>query len=348
MGLLDFLFKKDCKQERVSTVTKTVGNFTISSTASVTTEWVDSDIEFIEPPDTLRELKTYSENVEQPCGFDFSAVRRYRSAKGTWWLEGGNYDRAIAILSDLEKFEDEVRGKGFEFPHACSYIATESKPYSRGEDGNIVPTISTSDTKADGPCIDVNFRICKSNKLPLAIASARISPDGKIMSGKVTYFEMQGAAGWSLSVAYRKRSGKLVLTKASHDYIDLLDEKKRKHQLEERNRSERQLMEVGTVEKITDFARGSLNLADELGMPTGGARKALTARGWDTEFERTRNEMRMTRKDKSGSGLIIVNSDGKFGRLRYWAERGAPEIEYHISPDGLSLAKVRGEYLNSE
>ena len=346
MGLLDFIFGKKKKPDRELTSTENFGDYNITTSVKVTTEWVDDDSEYIEPPDTLRELKAYSENVPVPCGFDFSAVRRHKGSTWEWWLDGSNFDRAIGYLHEIEKFEDEARGKGIEFPHACSFIAKESRPYAKGADGNIVPTITKSNTKSDGPCVDIRFRICKSNKTPLAISNMRINENGNIKNGSVTFFEEQGAPGWRLHVSYRKKLGKTILTSVSFDDIEMLDEKVRARQLKEREEFERQLSTVDTVEKITAFAMNSLDIADKSGLPTDGARKALTEKRWESEFTRERNEMRLFRKKGNDGGMVIVTSDGRSGRLRYWTGRGAPEIEYDVIDDELGRVRVRGERID--
>lgn len=220
MGLLDF-FRKN-KNVTTKTSKKTVGDYTITTTVTMRRGpdvYVDGPgPDYPIPKDTLRDLKVYNEDVKHPCGFDFSAVRRHKRSASAWWLEDGNYDRAINALLSLKPYEDMARAERPGFPHAIDIIADMSAPYSVGADGNLVPVIYMETTKKRGTSAVVRFSIMPTENGPATTSSIYFFDDGSIREASVSHYDKYGTGSWSFSVDTPKRTG--VLTYKGSSFIE--------------------------------------------------------------------------------------------------------------------------------
>lgn len=192
MGLLDFLRGKrepDLKTERASEI----GGVKITSTVKVSRGGearpkrdFDDRREVPYEPTPLRAQKTYDENVPVPCGFDFSAVRRARGSKTEWWLEGGNFAKAMGALAQIRPFEDKLRDERGWGQQAVAEIMGAAVPYEKGANSALVPTVSkyTADPYGDG--IEVRFCVQRTNKDYHRSVSIRFNSDGSIAHASVT------------------------------------------------------------------------------------------------------------------------------------------------------------------
>ena len=217
MGLFDFL-RVTRRKEKVVRRTEivrheTIGGVPMTLAATTRLSVVDSDEDYPTPPNTLRDLKQYNESVRHPCGFDLSSVRRSHGERGVWWLEGSNFERATEALSRLQSFEDEARLVVPDFPRAIEYVLGGVRPYSRGEDGNVVPTIETSETKSRGHCIRAFFRYRPSELRPMCNATVYFCDDGKVVEANVGYFTHDDR--WRMRVTRSKKTGILSLSSAT-------------------------------------------------------------------------------------------------------------------------------------
>ena len=217
MGLLDILLGR--REATSHTATKVLADGTrLTSTVRFSIsesrdEAPESD--YPTPPDTLRALKAYSENVSNPCGFDFSAIRRCHGQLGVWWLDGENFRRACDALRSLERFQHEARDIVPDFPDAIAYILGLSVPYAHLADGNRVPTISVDTTKKRGTCVSAHFGLMPSEQSDAAYATIWFRQDGKVSEASVSYFS--GRDKWRMVMDTPKRTGALELKSATKD-----------------------------------------------------------------------------------------------------------------------------------
>ena len=347
MGLFDFLRKDMPIRERKSVKTFDLGNgHTFTSTASARLEVVPDDdaADYPEPPDTLRDLKTYAENVAHPCGFDFSSVRRHKSTRGEWWLEGDNYRKAMEALRSLRKFEDDARSRGIGFPRAVDYIAKKSMQYNVGNDGNRVPIIEVESTKKRGTCIRAVFHICLSSGTPLSSASIFFDDDGSVKEASVMYFEKRGSDRWGLSVEIDKSSGLLALSSVTKNYQELYNERIMARQRAHEEKVLEKLAPFSTMDGITSKAKADLDMAGYTDRQSRDAVRSLDdSRGWSRRVERDGDSMTLTCERGGDGGLMRYTTDGDYSRMRYWQKRGAPQIDFEISKGKLTRKKFNGK-----
>ena len=211
MGLLDFFRNKGTKKKTTKTV---VGDYKVTTTVTVQrgpSEYVDKpDQDYPIPKDTLRELKVYSESVAHPCGFDFSAVRRYKGRSGEWWLEGSNYSKACDALQSLLPYEDRARTERPGFPRIIDRLLEESVSYSKGADGNLVPYIARETTKRRGTVIAAHFHVVLAEDGPSSSAVVYFDDKGDVLEARVSHYDRSGTRNWSFLVDTPKRTGRLT------------------------------------------------------------------------------------------------------------------------------------------
>ena len=229
MGFFDFLFKKKSDGERViresrSETKKVINGIPMTFTATTRLSVVDSDEygdtfesddDYEIPKDTLRELKTYSERVDVPCGFDFSDVRRWHGQRGAWWAEGDNYDKIFRTMDAIRNYQDEARETVPDFPDVIGTLMKWITPYSKGADGNHVPYIFPNITKKRGSCIDAVMNARRFESGPSYRMSILFGSDGEVVESVAEYRDKK--AKWSMRVAYDKRAKKLMLKSASKE-----------------------------------------------------------------------------------------------------------------------------------
>ena len=218
MGLLDLFRNKGTKKKTAKTV---VGDYKVTTTVTVQrgpSGYVDEpDRDYPIPKDTLRELKVYSERVAHPCGFDFSAVRRYKGRSGEWWLEGSNYSKACDALKSLLPYEDRARTECPGFPHIIDRLLEESLPYSKGADGNLVPYISRETTKKRGTVISAHFMVSLTEFGKTDSATVYFDDDGKVTEAHVSRYDGGNTGSWHLRVDTPKRTGVLTYKGCVHE-----------------------------------------------------------------------------------------------------------------------------------
>lgn len=210
MGLLDFFRNKGTKKKTTKTV---IGDYKVTTTVTVQrgpSEYVDEpDQDYPIPKDTLRELKVYSERVANPCGFDFSAVRRHKGFPGEWWLEGANYEKACGALASLTAFEEMARAEHPGFPRIIDRLLEQSTPYSKGADGNLVPYIERDTTKKRGTVIAAHFQIVLTDDGPSSSAVVYFGDEGDVIEARVSHYDRDRTGNWSFRVDTPKHTGEL-------------------------------------------------------------------------------------------------------------------------------------------
>lgn len=216
MGLLDFLKGKASGTKTVASSTehRDFGDYAVTLTAKLkhgpSTYVERDDSDFPIPRDTLRELKVYNERVAHPCGFDFSAVRRYKGRSGEWWLEGSNYSKACDALLSLLPYEDQSRTEHSDFPRIIDRLLEESVPYSKGADGNLVPFIARDTTKKRGTVIAAHFHVVLAEDGPSSSAVVYFDDKGDVLEARVSHYDRSSTGNWSFLVDTSKRTGKLT------------------------------------------------------------------------------------------------------------------------------------------
>lgn len=219
MGLLDFLRGKR-RQEIKTEKTRDIDGIRITSTASMSKSWdtvkrdIDDREEVPYEPMPLRAQKTYDESVSVPCGFDFSAVRRARGSKTEWWLEGGNFAKAMDALAQVRPFEEMLRDGCGWGQQVVAEIEGAAIPYEKGANSSLVPTVCkrTGSTYGDG--IEVRFSVQRTNKDYCKRASIYFSADGSIAHADVTAASTYLCDTWFFSV--ESVGGSLKLGTATH------------------------------------------------------------------------------------------------------------------------------------
>lgn len=217
-GAIDYFkcmkpFDKDASEKK-----DVVDDVVITTSCSIEKSWndnyrreTDDREEEIYESIPLRKLKTYSENVPESFGYDFSAVRRMNSEKDWWWLEGANFEKAIRDLKIVGELEREAARSGRWDDDVTGFVASESLPYSVGADARHVPTIHYSKEKrgcyeAD---LSVHFCIKRSRKDYEWNVSIDYALDGLIKCANV--FKSNGYTGEGASMFIARNNGRLEI-----------------------------------------------------------------------------------------------------------------------------------------
>lgn len=307
---------------------------TIALTASMKREWADSDNELqpVQEPDPLRDLKAYTEEGIQFAGFDFTAVHRYRSQTGTWWLEGENYKTACAILRSLKKFQEQAQRKLPEIPDAIDFAISHSTSYSKGADANKVPVMQHRQTKSHGETLNLTFRSVPRETYCDGYVSVEVNKSGQVVSARLTRVTYRpDFEKWSITLTTTKRDGLHIKSVKKNDE-EQYDEKERARDVERRMRLEERLSSLSTIESITQFALSTCDIADDSGIDTTPVRDALNSSSpLSFDVRRDRDDMILLGKPNEGDGgMLKFETNGEQSRMRYWERRGAPTVECNI------------------